>query len=96
MKYTKKQREEAILICAIAASDKDMARASYSAIEEELNGPSTIESPSTLLAAQCQFSVLLMIGLEHDRDGVSDAEAAQLLRDGWSPGDPVMMIRRTP
>lgn len=80
MKISKKTREEAILICAIAGSNHlllfDVARY-FSRRSGEV--------------AKEAFSVAYDAGAVNLSCSYLEAEA--LLRDGWCPGDPVERLR---
>lgn len=80
MKISKKTREQAALICAIAASNFDFAE-SYSAIAIGLwpNGRGRSDAYDLALRAWDEASRL---GLPWP---CVDAEAESLLRTGWSP-----------
>ena len=83
MKITKKVREEAALICAIAASTPGMD-SSYGSVCRALHGDGWRKYGNKT------FSLAIDAWREcHDvveLDDV-DAEAESLLRSGWSPGD---------
>lgn len=87
MRISKKTRDEAILICAIAASNPDLS-CNYDGVREALGLPLYDEAgavwgktPESAAWRECNH-------LDHNSQEV-DAEAECLLRDGWSPGDPV-------
>lgn len=84
MKISKKTREQAALICAIAASNFDFAE-SYSAIAIGLWPNSRGRSDAYDLAHDLAFRAWD----EASRLGLPwpcvDAEAESLLRTGWSP-----------
>lgn len=86
MKYSKRVREEAALICAIAASNP---REWYSTIEISLglyDGPSRDDRSHDLAvfaykeALRGRGPLLRM----EDRSAI-DAEAESMIRSGWSP-----------
>lgn len=82
-RYTKRVREEAALICAIAASTPGY-REAYGAVTRSLygDGVSTYGRPAFDLAlaawCECQYAW-------SDESGAVDAEAHALLMSGWSP-----------
>lgn len=75
-RYTKRVREEAALICAIAASTPGLSQ-DYAGVCSDAGF--TIDGPSYDLAVAawelCEFVWPSNV----------DAEAESLLRDGWSP-----------
>lgn len=82
MKISKKVREEAAVICAIAASNSDLHDA-YGVVQRELGGRRhnsaerlAINAWSKVFSAAADVSAPLV-----------DAEAEALLRTGWCPGD---------
>lgn len=84
MKVSKKTRGEAWTICAVAASTPGLANAYRST--SRLLGSSYDSFRLALFAwERCVLSMRsagVFDPYEH-----ADAEAAQLLSDGWSPGD---------
>lgn len=80
MKISKKTREQAALICAIAASNFDFAE-SYSAIAIGLWPNSRGRSDAYDLALRA-WDDASRLGLPWP---CVDAEAESLLRTGWSP-----------
>lgn len=84
MRYTKKERDSAALICAIAASRPDRWRAFYDQIQDDIGA-----EDSALFLAQDAWSVAHMA--HFGRAGVwewppeVDAEAEALIRTGWEP-----------
>lgn len=89
--YTDEDRETAILICQIAASSEVAATEAALAIEPNGWGPRFD------LALAAISAVALSPWFFHDDSelpsyGHAAAEAECLLRDGWSPGDPVVRL----
>ena len=90
-----KVREEAAVICAIAASNPGLNQA-YGSIVLALRG-ATRDSPSLRLAIRAWDAVTDRLMTEAwdatvgrpGRCDHPDAEAEALLRSGWSPGDPL-------
>lgn len=80
MRISKKVREEAALICAIAASN-GQGFTSYIEIENDLGEVSQV---ALGLAASAWLALGDVYG---DGDATRDAEAEALIRTGWSPGD---------
>lgn len=84
-RYTKREREEAWLICAVAASLSPSTR--YRDIAAELGivgGESALLDYSNVsldLALLCSVSA----GGYFDRTQAVSAEAAQLIAEGWEP-----------
>jgi hypothetical protein len=72
--YTKKVREEAALICAIAASTPDLAE-SYSAVASALG----------ISVARRSFYLALWAWDLCQRGADADSEAESLIRTGWTP-----------
>jgi len=84
MKYSKKVRDGAALICAIAASTPSLANA-YRSTKIELGASVSHESLGLALSAWVYARDVLM-----ERFGMSDtyqvdAEAEALIRTGWTP-----------
>lgn len=85
-RISKKTRDQAILICAIAASNPDL-RSAYATIRRQIGGR-RVHGAAKELAIDAWSAVWdLSEGLFY-----VDAEAAALLADGWSPGDPVEVL----
>lgn len=90
-RYTKRVREEAALICAIAASTPGLS-CNYAEVRMLLGLPvygspgvrwgGTLESEAWRAICRTPAGAR-MTSLE------IDMEAAQLIEDGWSPGDPL-------
>jgi hypothetical protein len=81
-KYSKRVREEAALICAIAASTPLYAQA-YSAVAQDIGGRVDYGDAGALALA-------LAAWYRCDQDprvgyGDCDAEAESLIRTGWTP-----------
>jgi hypothetical protein len=79
-RYTRAERAEAILICAIGASNPDLNEA-YNTIRKYLGLPDLVEVEEWRgnLAIRA-WSRCENVGAPH-----ADAEAEALLRDGWTP-----------
>lgn len=80
-RYTKRVREEAALICAIAASSNRTSF--YTDIVVE-----TDASDAAHQLACAAFNTAISVGLPHTNSAEScriDAEAESLIRCGWSP-----------
>lgn len=88
-RFSKKTRDEAILICAIAASNPELS-CSYDRIREALGLPAYGE-PGVLWGKTLESAAWRVCG-HHAISAENDAEAECLLRDGWSPGDPVEVL----
>lgn len=95
MRYTAKDRRLAIRICQIAASGGvcwdgiTPSRNEYDiadALDLEHN------SPAPDLAEEAWRAVRELIGPAASLRQDADAEAECLLRDGWSPGEPVVRL----
>jgi hypothetical protein len=82
MKISKRTREQAALICAIAALS-DERHPIYHTISHDLGLP---ERAADL--AINAWTALRDIGFAWTRE--MDGEAESLIRSGWSPGDPVV------
>lgn len=85
-RISKKTRDEAILICAIAASSAGITP--YTWITDSLRASDASYSLACAAVEKVHESK------PRYKKGVAewceqDAEAECLLRDGWSPGDPV-------
>lgn len=86
-RYTKRVREEAALICAIAASGGGVGGGlwSYVEIRRHLGIPDTSESSDLASSAWTVTS----FRYDDPFSPMRDAEAHSLIMDGWSPGDPL-------
>ena len=80
-RYSKKVREEAALICAIAASEPG---AWYSVIEQHL-GDGAWSDESHCLASYAYGEARRRMPNVEFGDVTLDAEAEALIRTGWSP-----------
>jgi hypothetical protein len=101
-KYTAAHRREAIRICAIAASDF-LTFVGFNAAMSEVFG--TCDGPGMDLARAGLAEVPQVPAKDHSDEERARvlvhsrelwAEAECLLRDGWSPGEPVERIGATP
>lgn len=82
MKISKRVREEAIVLCSIAASNYDVTI-------HDLGISS--DHPALQLASDARFAVdPKMYFRPCDEYQNAAREAEGLLRDGWCPGDPVV------
>ena len=83
MRYTKKQREMAALICDISASAAD--REVYANIAEDLG--LMYDHPAVDLARSAWDSLWFRVGSPYHLEWTAalDAEAAQMVREGWNP-----------
>lgn len=88
MKYTAADRRTAILICQTAALTHDLHDA-YSTVASGLG--LWKYSPALELALDA-WKVVDRLGC-HDNGGPVDGEAECLLREGWSPGEPIVRLR---
>jgi hypothetical protein len=83
MKYSKRNREQAALICAIAASTPDL-NCNYAGVREGLGLPAydktSVVWGKTLESAAWRRALSLSISSQE-----TDAEAEALIRTGWSP-----------
>jgi len=81
-RISKRVRDEAEMICAIAASNVDLSNWYEVIVRDGLN----VDETSYLLAlrawGECTYASLRVI----------DAHAAALLAEGWCPGDPVEVL----
>lgn len=78
MKYSKKVREEAAMICSIAASNEDYSQA-YASVDCDLPVRTSGEAYRLAMAAW-------RLAFKGNAD-LCDAEAEALIRTGWSPED---------
>lgn len=83
MKISKKVREEAILICAVAASDPSEYRTPYYLIAKHLDVSSASKDLASNAWAETLYS--MFSGDSSWWDCAMDAEVECLLREGWSP-----------
>jgi len=91
MKYTKRDREQAILICQACALTPDLhGNKHISALRIGLPHGSAAEALAFAAWSAC-FDILGVPRTDEDASTL-DAEAECLLRDGWSPGDPVVRL----
>jgi len=87
MKITRKIRNEAIMICELAGNDR-VELATYERCRWAIFA--TFES---LSLADAAFDAVSTSPGAHTMGFCNnDLEAAALLRDGWSPGDPVRRL----
>lgn len=96
MKYTKRDREQAILICQIAASGGIWQGSMVGPHRGEGEiacalGLEYASAPAEL--ARNAWGAAWNLGVSFND---CDAEAECLLRDGWSPGDPVVRLGGAP
>lgn len=94
-RISKKLREEAILVASCEASNPDLAESTRTTAD--LLGASD-EADELAFQAWCAVKDTHLDDTSlwpfPGRQAVS-AEAAALLMDGWSPGDPVVLRRKT-
>lgn len=103
MKISKRTREGAAMVCAIAASTPaDLAEAE----RWGLNYPSSmrptydevgkwlgwLSDDDRVALAECAWTAVFDTLSEQNWTPEIDAEAEALLRDGWCPGDPVYRL----
>jgi uncharacterized membrane protein len=84
VKYTARDRATAILICQVAALNPVRSPAVVDAAAWLGRQPGT----ATTLACAAWMAVFLAINDVR----LAYAEAERLLRDGWSPGEPVVRL----
>lgn len=85
-KYTRQQREYAILICDIAASSRENSPW-YGQISLDLglkDGHGSVDPPELELAFAAWDHIMTTIGSSEWSRAI-DAESAQILREGWVP-----------
>lgn len=87
MRLTKRQRDEAFLICACSADPQEDWGPKGVAMQLGIDDAESID------AVWDAYSAVLDVTDEHQPYSASMAEAAALLEDGWSPGDPVRRLR---
>jgi len=81
MKYTREQVSDAILICDIAASETRVKYGiGYGTVQRELD----LDPIASELAQEAWFEAT-RFAFAPDWEPWFDAEAAQLLREGWRP-----------
>jgi hypothetical protein len=94
MRISKRVREEAILICDATAADYAANVDAGAAIESFRGEAATLADEACdvvqrVLPVAWNLAVREVLCLDY-------AEAAALLRSGWSPGDPVTLRKVTP
>lgn len=86
MRISKKTREAAVLTCAVMASE-GRSTVYFDDVADD-GSPEAELARAAFMAvpAGAHFGLTDYVRLQF-------AEAAALLRDGWSPGDPVYLLR---
>ncbi len=97
MKYSKRDRKDAALICAIAASGGAWNRRERRRDigNDEIGRAVHASLPAMELASEAFACVCDSAGNELSLSEI-DAEAALLIEEDWSPGDPVVRIGGAP
>jgi hypothetical protein len=87
VKIPKSTREQAAMICAIAASTPDLSEA-YGAVCERLGIRTGADRAFRFVPVSYRLAMAAWRTSSRNRSGAeADAEAEALLRCGWSPGE---------